>query len=53
MLARATRWQDAGGGTFTGLGQRLLTTGDEDIAIMDLRSLRMDGHDDGHGIENG
>lgn len=49
MLARATRWQDAGGDTFTGLGQRLLTTGDEDIAIMDLRSLRMDGHD----IENG
>ncbi|UWQ35260.1 tetratricopeptide repeat protein (plasmid) [Leisingera sp. M527] len=49
MLARATVWQDAGAETYTGLGQRLLAIGDEDIAIMDVRTLRMDGHD----IENG
>ena len=49
MLARATVWQDAGEETYTGLGQRLLTIGEQDIAIMDVRSLRMDGHE----IENG
>ncbi|WP_027260172.1 MULTISPECIES: type VI secretion system accessory protein TagJ [Leisingera] len=49
MLARATVWQDAGAETYTGLGQRLLAIGDEDIAIMDVRTLRMDGHD----LENG
>ena len=49
MLARATVWQDAGEETYTGLGQRLLAIGDEDIAIMDVRTLKMDGHE----IENG
>lgn len=38
-LARATDWADAGAGTFTGLGQRLLTTDAGDTALMDLRSL--------------
>tara|TARA_R110002049_G_scaffold10127_3_gene50397 strand:- start:105822 stop:106655 length:834 start_codon:yes stop_codon:yes gene_type:complete len=42
MLARATTWNDAGDGTFVGTGQRLLTTGDTDVAIMDLRELKMD-----------
>ncbi|MGB3246761.1 MAG: type VI secretion system accessory protein TagJ [Sulfitobacter sp.] len=42
MLARATTWTDAGDETFLGTGQRLLTTGDQDVAIMDLRELVMD-----------
>ena len=42
MMARVTDWQDVGSETYVGIGQRLLTTGDTDISIMDLRSLRMD-----------
>ena len=41
MLARATKWSDVGDETFLGMGQRLLTIGDEDIALMDLRALIM------------
>ncbi|TMM54129.1 type VI secretion system accessory protein TagJ [Sulfitobacter sabulilitoris] len=42
MLSRTTTWADAGADTHVGTGQRLLTTGDADVAIMDLRSLQMD-----------
>ncbi len=42
MLARTTTWTDAGDDTFLGSGQRLLTVGDTDVAIMDLRELKMD-----------
>ncbi len=45
-LARATTWTDAGNDTFVGSGQRLLTIGDKDVALMDLRTLAMD---DTHG----
>lgn len=41
-LARATTWVDAGADTFVGTGQRLLTTDQGDIALMDIRSLIMD-----------
>jgi type VI secretion system protein ImpE len=41
MLARATRWNDAGNETYVGVGQRLLATDRGDVALMDLRSLRM------------
>lgn len=41
-LARATTWADAGDDTYLGTGQRLLSIGDEDVALMDLRSLVMD-----------
>lgn len=44
-LARSTRWQDAGAETFVGIGQRLLTTGETDVALMDLRELKMDATD--------
>ncbi|WP_109465069.1 type VI secretion system accessory protein TagJ [Albibacillus kandeliae] len=44
-LARATSWEDAGGETFVGLGQRLLATDEGDISLMDLRLLRMDAFD--------
>jgi len=42
LLARATTWADAGADTFVGTGQRLLTTDQGDIALMDIRSLTMD-----------
>lgn len=42
MLSRTTTWTDAGDETFVGIGQRLLTVGETDVAIMDLRSLEMD-----------
>lgn len=41
-LARVTQWRDAGLETFVGTGQRLLTTDQGDLAIMDLRSIQMD-----------
>lgn len=40
-LARATTWADMGAGTYVGTGQRLLTTDQGDIALMDIRSLTM------------
>lgn len=41
-LARATDWVDAGADTFVGLGQRLLTTDQSDIALMDVRTITFD-----------
>ena len=41
-LARATQWKDVGADTYTGLGQRLLTTDLGDTALMDVRLLEMD-----------
>lgn len=41
-LGRATYWEDAGGETFIGTGQRLISTDGGDTALMDLRSLTMD-----------
>ena len=38
-LARATDWQDAGGETFVGIGQRLFATDADDIALLDVREL--------------
>ncbi|GHF35035.1 hypothetical protein GCM10017056_03140 [Seohaeicola zhoushanensis] len=42
-LARATEWTDLGAETFAGIGQRLLATDAADIALLDLRLLKMDG----------
>lgn len=42
-LARATTWLDAGNETFIGSGQRLLTTDQSDFALLDVRSLTMEG----------
>jgi len=41
-LARTTQWRDLGAETFAGLGQRLLATEAGDLALMDLRTLRLD-----------
>lgn len=49
LLARATTWSDAGAETFIGIGQRLLTTDQADIALMDIRLLKIDGADTGTG----
>lgn len=38
-LSRATHWREVGEETFVGLGQRLLSTGEEDFALLDLREL--------------
>ena len=46
-LARATEWTDGGAETFVGTGQRLLATDAGDVALMDLRVLRMDASDVG------
>lgn len=40
-LARTTTWADVGADTFVGSGQRLLTTDQGDIALMDIRNLTM------------
>ena len=42
-LARATHWVDAGADTFVGLGQRVLTTDQADISLLDLRALSFEG----------
>lgn len=49
QLARMTEWQDRGGGTYTGLGQRLLTSGDQDFPLMDIRQLKFGTQDDPDG----
>lgn len=46
-LARATDWVDVGHDTFIGQGQRLLTTDQQDLALMDLRRLTIAGAADG------
>lgn len=38
-LARATDWEDIGGGMYKGAGQRMLATDQEDIALMDVREI--------------
>ena len=40
-LSRETVWEDLGAGTFAGLGQRVLATEDGEVALMDLREIRM------------
>ncbi|NNE52589.1 MAG: virulence protein SciE type [Sulfitobacter sp.] len=42
-LSRSTQWEDLGEGLFAGLGQRLLTTDQADIALMDARKLQFAG----------
>lgn len=41
-LARSTEWRDLGADTFAGLGQRLLTTNEEDFPLMDIRRIDLD-----------
>ncbi|MEO0623016.1 MAG: type VI secretion system accessory protein TagJ [Pseudomonadota bacterium] len=41
-LSRATDWADVGSDTFVGIGQRVLATDADDIALMDIRALSLD-----------
>ena len=52
-MARATNWADAGEETFLGVGQRLVTTSEGDVALMDMRNLQMDANDHGGTAEDG
>ena len=38
-LARRTEWRETGAGWALPVGQRMFTTGDDDLAVMDIRSL--------------
>lgn len=38
-LSRSTQWEDVGGGAYAGLGQRLLTTDQAEVSLMDARKL--------------
>ena len=42
-LSRATSWLDVGAETFVGTGQRLLSTDQGDIALLDARLIKFDG----------
>ncbi|MFP7675223.1 type VI secretion system accessory protein TagJ [Marivita sp. S0852] len=44
-LSRATEWEDLGGDVFAGLGQRLLTTNEADIPLMDARIFQFTATD--------
>ncbi|MFT6458147.1 type VI secretion system accessory protein TagJ [Pseudophaeobacter arcticus] len=48
-LARMTNWQDLGGGAYIGFGQRLLTIGEQDFPLMDIRQLKIGAQDDPDG----
>ncbi|OZA11269.1 MAG: virulence protein SciE type [Rhodobacterales bacterium 17-64-5] len=41
-LSRATNWTDAGSETFVGLGQKLLSTDQGDVALLDARLIKFD-----------
>jgi type VI secretion system protein ImpE len=41
-LSRATGWHEAGAGLYTGLGQRILTTDTDEVALMDTRRIALD-----------
>ena len=41
-MSKVTEWQDIGGDTFIGAGQRLFATDSGDLALMDLRDIILD-----------
>jgi type VI secretion system protein ImpE len=47
VMARGTEWSETPGGTFVGLGQRLLATNEAEHALMDIRQIRLDSTNDG------
>jgi type VI secretion system protein ImpE len=40
-LARKTEWQPLSGEHFAGMGQRILTTGDDEYGLLDLREIKL------------
>ena len=49
MMAAETDWMDAGSDTYLGLGQRLFATNEDDIALMDVRSISLSAAGDSDG----
>jgi type VI secretion system protein ImpE len=49
MLANETDWVEAGAETYLGLGQRLFTTNNDDLALLDIRSLSLSAAGAGDG----
>ena len=46
VMARSTEWTEQPGSTFLGLGQRLLTTDQGELGLMDIRLIKLDSVDD-------
>jgi type VI secretion system protein ImpE len=42
-LARQTQWTDLGDDEFAGLGQRIVTTSGEELGLLDVREISLDG----------
>lgn len=42
-LARATSWRETPSGSWVGLGQRIITTSEAELALMDVRSISLSG----------
>jgi type VI secretion system protein ImpE len=51
VMARGTEWSEAPGGTYVGLGQRLLATNEAEHALMDIRTITLNPTDDGDAAE--
>jgi len=41
-LARATDWREQAGGAWHGVGQRMLTTDQSEVALLDVRVIALD-----------
>lgn len=46
VMARGTEWTETPGGSYFGLGQRLLATNDAEYALMDVRVIALNSPDD-------
>ncbi len=46
-MARATEWKELAPNSYAGLGQRMFATSDEDLALLDIRDLRLESATDG------
>ena len=51
VMARGTEWTESPGGTYIGLGQRLLATNEGEHALMDIREIKLDSTNDGDPAE--
>ncbi len=51
VMARGTEWSEGPGGTYVGLGQRLLATNEAEHALMDIRTITLNPTDDGDAAE--
>jgi type VI secretion system protein ImpE len=42
-LSRKTQWSELGEGAFAGLGQRVLTTSADELGLLEVRAITLDG----------